>query len=1187
MTFRRSVSRLLVLLLLLVLVAPFGAMAATNVQGIRIQYEGIDPLSPEQMTLLTAVEGMDYLLTYQDEARTQLWIQLLSQEIPMDRVLLFITTAQDMMMPAEYPLTETMPIIGEASEFMADPGLKAEAWLNMMGTEMMPKVLYIDQPDVVMPESVQVVMSYEPMPVVAPLGDGYGDITDPWGDDQGDALYGDGVQSGDDAWGDDLSGYQDVPDASGQAGDGAAVVPPNDEIRAAMNAPITDTQAAGEIGADTQQGLDEASALSASLGAAVDTLRAPAIQDVDDQELPEGHGEYGRVKEDNAPFYLEMGSVDAINVEPDLFLEANTVYRYFEDELYTSEKDASGKRWIPVELVERPLKEKGYLKLDDAAFMDAIDEQAYIATIDNKQKMPQLDSDFARPKEGGAILFTDSGQEVRLERTDVVRYDRAAANYYNDNQSGLIWLHVTVPETGETGTILMDSLSFMTPLEERDYAAQVEAAEKAAQQAAEEEAARQQAAAEEAAKQQAAEEEAARQQAAGVSNETTSTTPEEPGAGATETNPKPEMPDVERHAWVNTNSVKVRSRPSPASTVSYFTVKKNDVVIATDVRESESGDLWYYAVRIIEGTNKGKTGYIQSDLLTLMTEEEEANYLIDHPAEVTKEPTAKPDPTQTATPVPEAPAQQSSGYMRVNVTYAPLTSWADLGASVIAVLSQGEVVYVQGQTYDAVGNVWSRAQQLASGSPWGYVQHKYLTQMSPAEVAQYFATPRPTPAAVPTYSPTAFSGYGILTTNSVNFRSSASSANNNNVLRQLTQGTIVRIISETASGGYTWYQCESNGTTGYIRSDVMAPLSIQDYLSLSKSPSYSQNGNIITPTATANIGSPGASTWSTPKAGALSTITFVTLPPASTSSPDPSASADASGSPDPNASPEATDETGAAAALSPSPDPSASADAEYPTEASSGFSAGSVLAALGTIGVLGAGGVYGYSIYNKNRKKLELEQAAELAGEAGEGAGATDALDALTDGEMPAVRRPVPPADSAGTAAGVTGAGALGGLAANKAKQDQQQGAYKPGQPNPYARPAGEERPKASTQDVASPMPRAQVDGRPVGAAQANPYARPQGQQPAQQRPAATPPGQAKQPGATGAPPTQQSQATRPAQQQATPPAQGTQQRSGMPIAPPPVSPDAQATAGAEEAPRRRRRRQSIEGQNSDTNDNT
>lgn len=920
-----------------------------------------------------------------------------------------------------------------------------------------------------------------------------------------------------------------------------------------------------------------------------------------DQTMPPRETEMGRVNNSDTVLYSAPG----VPMDPPVMLKAQDVVTYYEDETHTQYFDeATRKYWLPVFLADNTTI--GYLTVDTFTFMTALEKQDYLNSLKpDQQELPQRESNYARVKVDGAVLKGTNGTQTTLRAEDVVLYAANKDSYYNDD-AGKLWLLVTVESDGRTGHVTLDAIQFMTYDEQQDHLKEPDKQELPARESNyayilndgtvfKSTNGTQISLAKDAIVLYEAKNDSFYNDTNGMlwllvttqdnrsghvqlDNLRFMTAAEEKDHLKPTAPPKEEMPARESD-YANVTSAEAQLVDSTGKSIR--ALNTSNVVIYSPTIGSfyDQDSKLYIPVTVDDGTNA--TGYVKLGYTTFMTRTQEDTYKKSKVTEapVTKAPTNPPTDAPTKLPTATPPLAQHSGYMRVNVSYAPLVSWPDLGANILSVLINREVVYVQSQTYDSGGNIWSYASTLSQNSQWGYIQHRFLTAMSVNEVNEYFSTPRPVPTTAPTYTPDSFSGYGVLTANRVNFRSSPSSSNNNNVLRQLSQGTIVRVLSQTSAGGYTWYQCESNGSVGYLRNDMMSLLSIREYQLLASQPSYDKNGSIITPTATANLNGPNAPTWSTPKPGATSTITFVTLPP-STSAPSPSASAspDGSASPDPNASPTASDGAILGTDVSPSPDPNATLpppldlEPTFPEETSGGFSPPSLLIALGALVVLGGGGLYGYSVYNKSRRK-QTEKAAKQVATAGTSAQGGKPGDSAN----PAVRRPVPPTTPPGVGATQNKNNQQSGQPGQQQARPGTRPGGAPTQPgqNPYARPQSQQQPQQRTQDVNSTLPRAQVDGRPAGQPGASPYTRPQAPQPGQSQ---QQPGQ-RPPQAQGTP-----QQRTPGQSQ---PTDTTGYRQRMPIAPDPVEPDATATSPSDDSPtpRRRRRRQAMDEANKTSDD--
>ncbi len=285
----------------------------------------------------------------------------------------------------------------------------------------------------------------------------------------------------------------------------------------------------------------------------------------------------------------------------------------------------------------------------------------------------------------------------------------------------------------------------------------------------------------------------------------------------------------------------------------------------------DDGSLWFL-VQFEDGTQ----GYVQLYSVSFISESEYRSATA----------TASPSPTATAvitaqpTIVPTATPylQQSTGYKRVSISGATLLSWPNVGAPAIRLLNYGEAVYTVEQLYDGNGILLDYVH--TDDGTWGYVANTSLVKMTQQEIYDYYRTAAPSPTVAPTYSVSGFSGYGmILTANggTVNFRT-APSMTGSSVISRLNNRSLVRVLGEVQSGGYTWYQCESNGSSGYIRGDYINLLSIAEYTQVLASGSYTSNNATVKVTATAN--NVTQTTWTTPSANKqTSGITFVTIAP--------------------------------------------------------------------------------------------------------------------------------------------------------------------------------------------------------------------------------------------------------------------------------------------------------------------
>ncbi|MCL1964577.1 MAG: SH3 domain-containing protein, partial [Firmicutes bacterium] len=325
------------------------------------------------------------------------------------------------------------------------------------------------------------------------------------------------------------------------------------------------------------------------------------------------------------------------------------------------------------------------------------------------------------------------------------------------------------------------------------------------------------------------------------------------------------QPGVSRYGYVLSNNINVLKLPGSGGDL-VTRVNTDEVVLVTE-EVIGTNSTPYYHIMLEDKAGKPQ-GYILKTYVRLMTSQEQARYIASL--------------SSGSKTNPPTPVTQVSGYYRVSASYALMMPFEDIGASPIAALKAGDVVYVYKQVYDKSNNLFHYA-YISATNQWGYILASSLMPMSPQEVGNYFKTTPPTAAPAQTYSPSAYSGYAILTSNSINFRSGASV--NSKALTQLKQNTIVRVLEQLQSEGATWYKCESGGITGYIRGDLLSLLTISQYMSYMTTPSYNQGGNIITPTATVKPANITSNTWATPRPN--QTITFVTIPPLFAVSPAP------------------------------------------------------------------------------------------------------------------------------------------------------------------------------------------------------------------------------------------------------------------------------------------------------------
>jgi len=132
----------------------------------------------------------------------------------------------------------------------------------------------------------------------------------------------------------------------------------------------------------------------------------------------------------------------------------------------------------------------------------------------------------------------------------------------------------------------------------------------------------------------------------------------------------------------------------------------------------------------------------------------------------------------------------------VNVRSAPSTE-----SAILTVVNIGNQVSVL--EHDPAG--WSRVN--ANGAIEGFIRSDLLELSSFGTIG---SSSEPVAAQPPTT---------LMTIGGVNFRSSPSSENDNNIINQINAGTTVEIINYNPGG---WSYVRVNGSTGYIRTDLLS-----------------------------------------------------------------------------------------------------------------------------------------------------------------------------------------------------------------------------------------------------------------------------------------------------------------------------------------------------------------------------
>lgn len=251
--------------------------------------------------------------------------------------------------------------------------------------------------------------------------------------------------------------------------------------------------------------------------------------------------------------------------------------------------------------------------------------------------------------------------------------------------------------------------------------------------------------------------------------------------------------------------------------------------VAKVLSETKAGGHNWFRVETSIPAHPTRTyfGYIRADFFRLLTEEEEANWLVNKPQPdptlggaapaVSAQPTATTTATATASTAPtvtEAPKPAPTlvgDYGLVTEGGANLRETPD-GASVTALIKDQFVKVLE---YPSSGKPWYKVQ--LNGTV-GYLQTHQLRVLSPAELAAYQATPAPTVSGDPIKEEQPTSGTLRITKNSTNLRKDPGGTS----LFQYLIGTELAFTGAPVfSGGFDWLRVVDTrrNLEGYVRSD--------------------------------------------------------------------------------------------------------------------------------------------------------------------------------------------------------------------------------------------------------------------------------------------------------------------------------------------------------------------------------
>ena len=327
---------------------------------------------------------------------------------------------------------------------------------------------------------------------------------------------------------------------------------------------------------------------------------------------------------------------------------------------------------------------------------------------------------------------------------------------------------------------------------------------------------------------------------------------------------------IYRYAKVTSKSVAFRNEPSTAGgnkTVIKRLGRSDEVYVLQELY-NDKAELWSMV------NVDGRIGYMMSEFLSLMTEEESDAYAGDstpvptftpeptYTPYVTAPPTLEPLPTETATPplvealtpVPtEAPTEEPTptatatptasptptatpepytGYALTTRATALRTGISASDMTIIHAMEANTLVHVVNQITDAsTGEVWSIISTLSRQA--GYVLDSSLRYISDKDAQPYLdlweaqnSEPEPTEYISPTPEPMQLEGYGVVLGDGVPFRQMQSEYSR--IIDNLDAGTMVYISGQTVGEGQYWHSVNYEGRWGYIRTDLVRMLTIAE-----------------------------------------------------------------------------------------------------------------------------------------------------------------------------------------------------------------------------------------------------------------------------------------------------------------------------------------------------------------------
>lgn len=255
---------------------------------------------------------------------------------------------------------------------------------------------------------------------------------------------------------------------------------------------------------------------------------------------------------------------------------------------------------------------------------------------------------------------------------------------------------------------------------------------------------------------------------------------------------------------VMTTKDKVYLRKKAASDAGTYgqVEKKNTIIPVAGAKvNNKSGHDWYYVLY------EGNYGYLRSDCVRPLTQAEVDAYLSSG---------VLPTPTPTPTPVPKATEYIITVDDKVWIRKSPSTKAGTAGQVALGTVLQFN------KTTKVSGVEWY---EVTFDGATRYIKGSCVKVMTDAEYREYLASvPTPTPSPTPTAPPdlSQMSSIALTTMEKVIVRADAGSGAKQLALvyREGTKCTLTG-LSKYDSKNQIWYNLTVNGTTGWIRGDLV------------------------------------------------------------------------------------------------------------------------------------------------------------------------------------------------------------------------------------------------------------------------------------------------------------------------------------------------------------------------------